>query len=752
MPNIKKIFNKDYSILAILIICFLLLRLSLLLTDIKHLEMDEEAVCGVLANDVMSNNIKLSTLDYQHMPYCGDTLIVSFFAIPFFLIFGNSIISLKLIPLFFSLGTLILWYLFLNKYISRTVAILMSLLLIVPPPHYTILTLCAAIPHTEINFFSIAIIFLFFKVIYAFYEKGKPKDASLILLIFLGVISGLAVYANYTISITFLTCLMLWFAIDKRFILKKYFSKLSLFFLIGLIPWIAANIYFFPAGIKGLTPYYPYEVSRVLKPLKLLIYNLPHSFGFGFNYTGDTGINLQSVIYYVIFFLCFGLLLLFYRKPLLTYLKAMLPSNQLEINSKAPIAILLILVFPFVFLLFFSISGFDIAPIFAFINAYDLTKHPDYLYRYRYLVPFYPFIFAIISLALGEVGLKSKNTIYRYITFGAIFYLLALGFYSNYKLISWDKFGQGFIYKGYRERYLVYDIVQKNWSFQKISALISDLEEDAKFHGYSLLGEKVAQKHADNLSLAIDKIEKVPIEYRHCTYFGLFSYLTKVYWKDQKRIISQINMIPGKYKSYCYEAYGFELAYKLLKSRNNAYDLIQSLSKVEKALYPEISEVWKKPKWDVAHYIDSINKIEEAYQPFCYIGFGKFLAMEDAENHIEKHITTINKIDENYRKYCYLGFGQQLVERFYYLNPSLLPLGQIDKPFQKFLFEEIDIHLNRIFSLTRKIDKSFKPYVYEGLGIAIRKYFEEEAVLNHTVNKVDIEYRKYYLKGLYGKE
>ena len=113
MTNIKTIFNKNSSILAILIICFLLLRLSLLLTDIKHLEMDEEAVCGVLANDVMGNNIKLSTLDYQHMPYCGDTLIVSFIAIPFFFIFGSSIIALKLIPL------------------------------------------CAAIRHTEINFFPL---------------------------------------------------------------------------------------------------------------------------------------------------------------------------------------------------------------------------------------------------------------------------------------------------------------------------------------------------------------------------------------------------------------------------------------------------------------------------------------------------------------------------------------------------------------------------------------------------------------------
>ena len=70
-------------------------------------------------------------------------------------------------------------------------------------------------------------------------------------MIFLGILSGLAVYANYTISITFLTCLMLWFAIDKMFFLKKYFLKFTMFFLIGLIPWIAANIYFFPAGISA---------------------------------------------------------------------------------------------------------------------------------------------------------------------------------------------------------------------------------------------------------------------------------------------------------------------------------------------------------------------------------------------------------------------------------------------------------------------------------------------------------------------
>ena len=211
-------------------------------------------------------------------------------------------------------------------------------------------------------------------------------------------------------------------------------------------------------------------------------------------------------------------------------------------------------------------------------------------------------------------------------------------------------------------------------------------------------------------------------------------------------------MVPRKYKPYCYEAYGFELAYKILKSRDNAYDILQSLSKVEKNLYSEVSEVWEKPKWDFAQYVDSLNEVEEAYRPFCYIGFGKFLAWEDAANHVEKHIIAINTVEKNYRRYCYLGFGQGLGERSFYLNLSLLPLSQIEKPFQKFLFDEIDSNLNEIFSLTHTIDKSYKPYVYEGLGIAISKYFEEEELLIHTVNNVDIKYRRYYLNGIHGKK
>ena len=46
----------------------------------------------------------------------------------------------------------------------------------------------------------------------------------------------------------------------------------------------------------------------------------------------------------------------------------------------------------------------------------------------------------------------------------------------------------------------------------------------------------------------------------------------------------------------------------------------------------------------------------------------------------------------------------------------------------------------------------FYTYLYNGDKINARKYFEKEGVLSHTVNKVDIEYRKYYLNGLHGKK
>ena len=60
-------------------------------------------------------------LDYQAYPHSGGTLVAGILTTPLFMLLGPSLISLKVLPLLFSLGTLLLWYFFLIKYADKEV-------------------------------------------------------------------------------------------------------------------------------------------------------------------------------------------------------------------------------------------------------------------------------------------------------------------------------------------------------------------------------------------------------------------------------------------------------------------------------------------------------------------------------------------------------------------------------------------------------------------------------------------------------
>lgn len=741
MKYIVKILNNKYSVLAILIIFFLALRLSIVLTDTKQIEMNEETVCGVLAHDVINHHIRLPILDYQHVEWCGDTLIVGFLAIPFFWILGDSIISLKLIPLCFSLGTLILWYLFLNKHINRTVALLTSLLLIVPPPYFTRLNLIAAIPHTELNFFSIAVVYLFFK---SFHEKNPSTS-----LILFGLLSGLAIYCHYLFLITFACCILIWYLWDKQFIFKKNFLIFSLSFLIGLIPWIISNIHNYPFGLPIVKGSFNL-ILQLRKFFRLLVYNIPHSFGF--DYIGNTGMKLQSWIYYLIFVSFFVSLIIQHKKLFLNFFVTTFSLKKSLIQTKESLVTLYILIFPILYILFFTLSTFyDVLP-FVIVpqstiqGVYNFTAPPFEIYRYRYLIPLYPIIFVIISIGLNY-WLKSKG-IKQGIAIVAIAYLLMIGFYSNYKLISWDKFGQGFIYKGYRQWEYARDIVYQEWSFKKIAASLSELEGEAKYRGYRLLGEKEANEQQYNILPVIQNIEDLSPSYRYHIYFGLFNRLTEICQGDQEKIAGLINQVPNKSKPPCYEGYGFSLGYKLLKTRTNAYTDFQSLSKMEKYFYKELAVNLEEPKWDMQDYIKSINELDEIYRPFCYIGLGKFLAREEGKENIDKCIHIMNQLDEKSTKYAYLGFGKETGELFNNVNMNLLDHNQIPKTLQKFYFMEIDLNLNKFFYYTSKVEEGFRPFLYKGLGFALRKNIEAKIVKKYIIFQIDTKYKNDCIEGL----
>lgn len=738
MNNFSRLLNKRSFILVFLVICFLSLRLLIVLTDVKQIEFNEETACGLLANDLINDYLRLPILDYQHVQWCGDTLVVGFLAIPFFLIFGNSLISLKLIPLFFSLGTLIIWYLFLNKYFNRTIAVLMSLLFILSPPYYTRMNLIAAIPHTEVNFLAIAVVFLLFKSL-----NNSRWSVSLILC---GILSGLGIYFHYLFLITLSTCFLLWYVQDKGFIFKRRFLTFLLSFLIGLAPWIISNIHNFPLGLPIVRGYFN-PILQLKKLFRLVAYNIPHSFGF--DYTFETG-NILSLSYYLIFIALFFSLVIQQRKLILGFLGAALPAGKFSFQSKESMATLFILIFPVVYAFFFTLSNFyDVPPfVIALGNIFDLTSPSLKVARYRYLLPLYPFVFAIISLGLYYFGLKAKRSFNRFLACSIIGYLLLLGLYGNVTLITWDKFGKGFVYKGYGQWYFAEDIVRQNRNFEKKVASLNDLEGAAKFKGFRILGRKMFHNHRHTLVSAIKKIETVLPAYRYYLYSGLISRLSETYETDQERVMNFINDVPEGSRSFCYEEYGISLAYRLLKRRWDAYACIRSLSKIEKLLYNELLKEWEEPKWDLAQYIKSVDETEELYRPFCYIGLGKFLARERASVSIDKSLNTINKVDKRYKRYCYLGFGQEIGEVFNNVNMNLLTINQIPGPFQKFFFEEIDHNLDKFLYYTNKIEERYRSYIYEGLGLAVKKNIDEKYVINYLIKKITAKYKNEFRNGL----
>ena len=294
MKNLTGLINNDKAVLSLLVFLFLFLRLSILLTDVKNIEMNEETVCGVFAHDLLHDDLKLPFHKYQHVEWCGDTLMDGVLAVPLFALLGESIVTLKLIPLFFSLGTLVLWYMFLKRFVNRNIAILTALLFILSPVYFTRLGLIAAIPHTELNFFSIAAVYCFFKFI-----SSKGDYVSLVLF---GLISGIGIYCHYLFLITLACCFLFWFVSDRWFFIKKTFVTFILFLTLGLIPWIITNIYNYPYGLPILRGHFN-PVLHLKKFLRLISYNIPHSLGF--DYVSLNNGIVFSFLYYAVFVLCF---------------------------------------------------------------------------------------------------------------------------------------------------------------------------------------------------------------------------------------------------------------------------------------------------------------------------------------------------------------------------------------------------------------------------------------------------------------
>jgi 4-amino-4-deoxy-L-arabinose transferase-like glycosyltransferase len=207
---------------------FWITRLLTLLTAVESVSYTEELYRGTLAKEILAG-LKVPLWDYRPDQYSGGPIVIAVLAAPFFKLLGPTLFSLKLIPLIFSYLTLVVTFLFLDRFFSKKAAIWGSVFFIFPAPFFAGMSFLAMGFHSESLLFSALMLFCLFA---AFKEKKRRTFW----------VFGLGLSAGAGISFTFITglsaasCILSLFLWRPKVLNKQGFLVLLLAFFTGLAP------------------------------------------------------------------------------------------------------------------------------------------------------------------------------------------------------------------------------------------------------------------------------------------------------------------------------------------------------------------------------------------------------------------------------------------------------------------------------------------------------------------------------------
>ena len=729
--------NQEKRILLIFVILFLILRLLIILTDISQIWNFEELYAGGLAHGIITGPLIKPISNYQQSPWEVGHLLGGFLAIPFFLLFGQSLVSLKLLPMAFSLGTFVVWFLFLKKFFSPKAALISGLLFLFPPPYYTKLTLIFWSSHCEASFFSALTLFIFFNIF--FENKNYLKH-----FIFFGLFSGFGFCFSYIHVITVITCIIFWYLIDKLFIFKKPFGYFVIGLTIGLIPW---SIYNLSSGFRGFYVYgkpiieINYNLSNLVLKFKAIItYAIPDSFGFTF--VKIRGFELFSNLYLIVFLISFVFLIYNMKNSSVKLILALIPSERFNIDSKnIPKELLFVIYIPLFIIMLTLSSLYSLPSSFASDNPGSLV------YNYRYIIPLFPFLFAVIAIGFSNIKFSKKSGMIIPALF--IIYLVTIGIYENSKLISPNKLAKGFIFKGY-DYYLPLERKFKSLKSEKdiIEGLniLKMADEEYKLVGYNLIGEQVGYNSGGVSLKALTFFEKINPENKQFYTSGLGKSLASIYkYRNGLPTDEIINKIPSEYIPFIFEGYGKELGRKYQNFTFISYD----------------PKTWLKVKWDISVCIDKINKLDERYKRYAYIGLGEHICLWDLYNHLYIGTKIISNVDDKYKPYCYLGYALELGRmRFGFvaeseelcfiqgINKKFFSLHKIPKKLNNFYTEELHYIFFDCIEIANIVKNQYKPYIYKGIGIAVGENFHDLKTLKFLKDRVEKKYLQSFMEGI----
>lgn len=625
--------QRNKLILPIFILSLLLLisRLSVLFSCLDGLYETEELYRGTIAREIIRGPLLplWEYLDYRVEYFPGGTLVVGVLAVPFFLLFGQTYIALKLVGLMFALGTFIFWYVFMDRFFSRKAAIITGLLFVFCMPFYTKTSLITWGAHPETNFFTIAGLFIFCSL---FFGKNAPEEDRHIKLkryfLLWGVVSGFGVWFMYSYLLTILLLFAFWFVFDKRFFLRPQFFVFGIGFLIGFSPEIYYRIFYGLDGmlkINGaslLGDFLFFDIANFLPKMKSL---LTRDIARSLLFRGAYGVAAEaySYVYYSVFVSAFLWLAWLCRRQIWEVSRNIIYPLTLKEVKVTPSALdlkVVLLAFPVLFSAVYSVSGYAVSPA-----PWDNPQvWLDYI-GYRYMIPLMPFFLAIMGVFFA--GMKSRR-----LFLGLFFLTLIIGLIGNSSIISWKNFGRFSRDKGYS-----YNIVGDKIGLRITSDLsryiepFEELEDNLKAQFYEGLGSGIAWRlRSESPDTVIDffnnsriKKERLPYLYRG---WGMLFFTD--YPDELDRGLAIAGRVQPEYLPFFYEG----LARKV-SSRSG-----------------------------VAEETIFLERIEKKYWPYCYKGVGYGIGFE-FHNDLKRQERFINEIDTRYRVFAREGAREGMDSR-----------------------------------------------------------------------------------------
>lgn len=338
-----------------------------------------EASLGI---HLLRGELSLPFWCYLDSPHAGGSMFTGLLLIPFYLIFGERYLALKIAALSYSLLTYLLICLLLRKYYTwKEISFPLFILYIFSTPHYLQKSLFLTGNTVEFLFAGFLFIWLIDRVLI---NKREGRFSY----IMLGVVAGLGLWIQY-LFLVFLTTFFIFRIFQKGFSIFKFkFWQFCAGFGLGFSPWLIYNALYGWPSIYADARVTPLLISPNIEPFffylaklrELVWLEIPRSFHFL-----PLGIISPQLIAYFFYILFWGSLLF-------------LLFSKVEDSRKRKFQLLWVMLF------FISLFSFMVLP-FPIGNPGSrwgsLNPHFEF-----YLLFFQPVMFVIMSMAYVEFKRK----------------------------------------------------------------------------------------------------------------------------------------------------------------------------------------------------------------------------------------------------------------------------------------------------------------------------------------------------------